>query len=285
VGEENQQRESDFQKGRFSGERPLVVVAELSTYAETVPLVLTALGADVVLAKQERVVIKPNLIEDRPPPVTTDVRCVEALIKYCKDVCSAEVIVAEGSGGCETRDAFARLGYDGLKKEYGVELVDLNNAETVEMTDVSNVFLKRFHFPKVLLGCYLISVPVLKAHSMSEATLGMKNMIGAAPERFYGMGGHYKKWGLHGRLHRAIFEINKFRKPDMTVIDAAVGMATAHLWGPECDPPVGKLVASFDVVAADGVGCGLLGKDWRRVEHIVLADGLLGRADADVKYA
>ena len=47
-----------------------------------------------------------------------------------------------------------------------------------------------------------------------------------------------------------------------SLIDAAVGMATAHLWGPECDPPVGKIAASFDVVAADRVGCDLLGKDW-----------------------
>ncbi len=282
---QNELRESRAGREGALPVRPLVVVGNLSTYSETVPKVLDAIGAAEPLANQRRIVIKPNLIEARHPPITTDVRCVEALIKYCKDVSSAEVIVAEGSGGCETPEAFARLGYNRLRKDYGVELEDLNVAEVVTLTDESNAFLRRFHLPEVLLDSYLISVPVLKAHSMVEVTLGMKNMMGVAPERFYGVGGHYKKWALHARLHRAIFEINKFRRPDLTLIDAAVGMATAHLWGPECDPPVGKIAASFDVVAADRVGCDLLGKDWRRVEHIVLGDGLLGRASAEVRCA
>ncbi len=138
--------------------------------------------------------------------------------------------------------------------------------------------------PGILLDSYLISIPVLKAHSMSGVTLGMKNMIGVAPERYYGAGGHYKKWGLHAKLDRAIMEINRFRKPDLTLIDAAVGMATAHLWGPKCDPPVGKVIASFDPVAADRVGCDMLGKDWRRVGHILFADGVLGQAEAEHRF-
>jgi len=265
-------------------ERPMVVVAELTTYAETVPRVLDALEVGAVLEKQERIVIKPNLIEARHPPVTTDVKCVEAIIEYCRRVSGARIIVADGSGGCETSECFAKLGYERLEKEYGAELVDLNQAKTVTLTDESNVFLKEFHIPEEVLQCYLISVPVLKAHSMTDVTLGMKNMMGVAPERYYGSGGHYKKWGLHKELGQAIIEINKFRKPDLTFIDAAVGMGTAHLWGPRCDPPVGKLIGSFDPVAADKVGCDLLEKDWRRVEHIVAADGLLGQADAEVRF-
>ncbi len=106
--------------------------------------------------------------------------------------------------------------------------------------------------------------------------------VGAAPGRYYGEGGHYKKWGLHRKLDRAILEINKFRKADLTLVDGAVGMAAAHLWGPKCDPPVGKLIASFDPVAADKVGCDMLAKDWRRVGHIFLADGMLGHAEAEL---
>ncbi len=263
-------------------ERTLVAVGNLSRYAETVPRVLNALDARTVFSRQRVIVIKPNLIEAQPPPITTDVQCVEAIVAYCKHCSSARILVAEGSGGCETSECFAKLGYNRLGNDYGVELVDLNQAKTVTLKAPSNVFLKEFHLPEILLECYLISVPVLKAHSMAEVTLGMKNMMGAAPERYYGVGGHYKKWGLHRKLHQAIIEINKFRKPDLTVIDAAVGMAEAHLWGRKCDPPVGKLVASYDVVAADRVGCDLLKKDWRRVEHIVLADGELGRAEAEV---
>lgn len=258
-------------------------MGNLTRYAETVPHVLDALGAGDVLQQQKRILIKPNLIEARPAPVTTDVRCVEAIVVYCRRVSDAELIVADGAGGCETSECFATLGYECLAKEHGVELLDLNRAETVTLTDESNIFLKEFHIPEMLLESYLISVPVLKAHSMAQVTLGMKNMLGVAPEKYYGSGGHYKKWGLHEQLDLAIMEINKFRKPDLTVIDAAIGMATAHLWGPKCDPPVGKVVASFDPAAADRAGCDLLGIDWKKVRHLRLADGPIGSAESCVR--
>ncbi len=267
-----------------SSEKPLVVMADLWSYGETVPRILNALGADSVLRHQKRILIKPNLIEARQAPITTDVRCIEAIVGYCREVSTAEITVADGAGGCETDECFEKLGFRGIEREYGVKLVDLNHAKTVTLTDESNVFLKEFHVPEVVLESYLITVPVLKAHSMADVTLGMKNMMGTAPERYYGSGGHYKKWGLHKKLNCAIIEINKFRKPDLTLIDAAVGMAVGHLWGPECAPPVNRIVASFDPVAADRVGCDLLKKDWRQVEHLRLADGVLGEAEADVTF-
>lgn len=267
-----------------SRRRPLVVVAQLTTYAETVPRVLQALDAGAVLATQKRILLKPNLIEDRPAPITTDVKCVEAVVAFCRKVSPARIVVADGAGGCETNECFSALGYDRLKEQHGVELLDLNRSETVTLRDASNFFLKEFHIPKILLESYVVSIPVLKAHSMTRITLSMKNMIGVAPERYYRQEGHYKKSGLHEKLDRAILELNKLKKPDLTLIDAAVGMVSAHLWGPRCHPPVGKLVGSYDPVAADKVGCELLGKDWRRVEHIVLADGVIGQAEGEVRF-
>jgi uncharacterized protein (DUF362 family) len=66
--------------GRFIHGQPVLVVGKLTTYAETVPRVLSALQAGEVLRQQERILIKPNLIEVRPAPVTTDVKCVEAIV-------------------------------------------------------------------------------------------------------------------------------------------------------------------------------------------------------------
>jgi uncharacterized protein (DUF362 family) len=56
-------------------------------------------------------------------------------------------------------------------------------------------------------------------------------------------------------------------------------MAEAHLWGPHCDPPVDKILAGFDPVAIDAAGADLLGFDWRSIDHIALANGLLGDAE------
>ena len=74
-------------------------------------------------------------------------------------------------------------------------------------------------------------------------------------------------------------DLNRYRTPDFTLIDATVGMAEAHLWGPVCDPPPNRLIASFDPVAADACGTALLKRDWRRIGHIALLNGVLGQAE------
>ncbi len=68
--------------------------------------------------------------------------------------------------------------------------------------------------------------------------------------------------------------------PDLTILDASVGMARYYPGGPRCNPPVGKLIGGFDPVALDAYGAGLLGVDWRSVEHISLAHTILGNAES-----
>ncbi len=81
-------------------------------------------------------------------------------------------------------------------------------------------------------------------------------------------------------MHESIFELNRYRRPDLNIIDARVGLADYHLGGATCNPPVGKLVAGFDPVAVDAEGAALLGFDWRSIDHIAMADGVLGTAEA-----
>jgi uncharacterized protein (DUF362 family) len=134
--------------------------------------------------------------------------------------------------------------------------------------------------PEVLFDAYLISVPVLKAHSLAEVTISMKNLIGCAPPSHYQAGSSWKKSKFHTHLHQAIFELNRYRKPDLCLVDGSVGMAEYHLGGPACDPPVGRLIAGRDPVAVDCAGALLLGRDWRSIDHICLADEILGSAAA-----
>jgi len=69
----------------------------------------------------------------------------------------------------------------------------------------------------------------------------MKNMMGAAPPKHYQQGGHWKKASFHHGIQQALFELNCYRTPDFTLLDATVGMSQAHLWGPTCSPAVNKL--------------------------------------------
>jgi len=257
-----------------------VAVTEFREYPQSVREALDGLDAGAVLAAQERIVIKPNLVNDSPPPITTPVECVEALLDYCREHSNGDIVIAEGTGNCDTSRAFDALGYTEMAARRNVELIDLDQQETTELSNASFKYLKRFPLPRCLLDCFLISVPVLKAHSMSDVTLSMKNLIGIAPASVY-RGGAYRKSKLHGRnnteLHQYILELNQYRKPDLGLIDATIGMAEAHLWGPHCDPPVNKLLASYDPVALDAKGAQLLGFDWRTINHIRDARGIIGK--------
>lgn len=238
--------------------------------------------ADVVAANTKSIIIKPNLVEALYPPITTPVNLVEALVGYIKRISPAiKIIVAEGCGSTsyETDHVFSMLGYTDLADRSGVELLDLNSAPLVKLSKKSCRRWPEFYLPEILFDSFLLSVPVLKAHSLAGVTLTMKNMMGAVPPEHYQQGGHWKKASFHAGIHEAVFDLNQYRCPDFTLLDATIGMQEAHLWGPTCDPPPEKLAASFDPVAIDSYGTRLLGKDWRKVGHIAFAHGKLGCAE------
>lgn len=250
-----------------------------ASFAESVPRALAAIGAEEVLARQRRIVIKPNLVNASPPPVTLPVAFTEALVDAIRSATDAELVVAEGTGDRErdTEAIFRCHGYEELARRKGIPLVDLNEAALVRLENPACEVFPFFMMPEILLDSYVISAAVLKAHSLADVTLSMKNMIGCAPPRYYQQGGHWKKSAFHARMHEAIFDLNRYRLPDLAIIDGSVGLAQHHLGGPACDPPVKKIVAGFDPVAVDAAGAGLLGRDWRQVGHIRLAHGVLGR--------
>lgn len=256
-------------------------IAEFISYEETIPALLTSIGAPDVLRNQRRILIKPNLVNESPPPVTLPVEACAALVRACRQGSRGEIIIAEGTGEkhLTTGEVFAIHGYDRLAKEEGIELVDLNEAELIELRDERNKVFPTFMMPRLVMESFVLSAAVLKAHSLAAVTLSMKNMIGVAPPAYYQKGGHWKKSAFHHKMQSSVFELNRYRKPDLAFIDATVGLADYHLGGPTCDPPPNKLLAGFDPVAVDAAGSEILGFPWQQVGHIKMADGELGRAE------
>ena len=263
---------------------PLGIV-DFSSYEKSVPALMKVLGADQILGDQKKVVIKPNLVNTSPPPVTTPVQLVAAIADYIKSVSNAEIVIAEGCGAplYNTHRPFRKLGYSDLAKSNGMVLTDLNRAETTKLIDHRCRIFPKFMMPRLIMDSFLISVPVLKKHLLAKVTLTMKNMLGCAPPDHYGRF-IWKKSSFHKNLHRSIFEMNLYRTPDLTILDGSVGLSCHHLGGPKCRPPVGKLIGGFDPVSVDAYSSRLLGVDWRNVKHISLAHTVIGRADYPVKY-
>lgn len=262
--------------------KPSVFRTEFTSWEKSVPPLLEGAGLIEGLNEHQTILIKPNLVEALEPPVTTPVELIAVLIDYLQQKApNKKLLIGEGTGApdYDTFHCFDTLGYTQLSAQTGVELLDLNNQECVKKHNPTCSRWPEMHLPKLLDEVFLLSVPVLKVHTLADVTLTMKNMMGCPPPKHYQQGGYWKKSSFHRGIQKAVFDLNQYRSPNFTLLDATVGMAESHLWGVTCEPPVNTLAAGWDPVAIDSYGCSLLGKDWREIGHIRMANGILGKAE------
>jgi uncharacterized protein (DUF362 family) len=259
-----------------------ILFSLMESWQKSVPILLEASALGRKAADHGMVLIKPNLVEVLEPPITTPVTLVETIVDYLLDYLPANnILIGEGCGSTsyDTFYTFDELGYSRLASEKNIRLLDLNTEKLVHKRNPAYQRWPEMFLPEILDRVFLISVPTLKAHSLAKVTLTMKNMMGCAPSSHYCGNGAWAKASFHTSIHEAIFDLNRYRSPDFTILDASIGMARAHLWGPQCNPPVGKVAVSFDPVAIDSYGASLLKKNWQDIGHIVMAHEVLGIAD------
>jgi uncharacterized protein (DUF362 family) len=250
-----------------------VSMVEFTNYTESIKKALDEVKACEFLEQQTAILIKPNLLGPQPFPVTTSIACCDAVLDYVRTCApNADVVVGDGCGdpNMDTHEVFLELGYADWAVEKGIHLIDLNDAPLEWREDPSCEMFPEISLPEIAFTHYIISVPVLKAHMLSAMTGTLKNMMGFAPPRHYSGGkkGCWKKAVFHENLERAIRELNRYRSPDLTVMDASVGLAESHLGGPKCDPPIGKILAGYDPLELDRQAAGLLGLDWHDIGHL-----------------
>ena len=175
---------------------PVFVCRAKGSLKRSVYTLLEAASLAGAIKGQKQVLIKPNLVGAHRPPITTPVVLVEAIAGYVIEKApGAKVLVGDGTGSLEydTWSCFDALGYLGLAGRPGVHLVDLNTEPLVRLEKKGLKRWDEFYMPGVVMDAYLISVPVLKAHTLADVTLTMKNMIGVAPPSHYQQGGHWRK--------------------------------------------------------------------------------------------
>ncbi len=264
----------------------LVYTQKFVSWQESVPSLIRRSGLLQKLAGQQKLLIKPNLVENLEPPITTPVALVASIIDVVHDALpDLEILIGEGCGAVnyDTWRVFTDQGYAEMARNKGGRLVDLNVEEFVAKAVVDHKRWPEVYMPELLDDLFLLSVPVLKAHSLAGVTLTLKNMMGTAPPAKYQQGGHWRKASFHDDVHGSLHDLNRARTPDFTLLDATIGMQQAHLCGPHCDPPKNVLAASADPVAIDAWGADLLGFGWQTIEHIRMLDGILGTTHYVVK--
>lgn len=245
-------------------------------YQISITRALDLIDAGARLPQQGLIIIKPNLTNSSPPPVTTSVAAAKATYNYCKAHTKAEIIIGEGCGNGRTPDVFNALGYTDLANRYGMKLIDFNEAETIILKNDNALQLKQFFMPEIVQQAFVISLPVLKDHSFTKTTIAMKNMFGIAPGRFYS--GSWNKSKLHSpSTDKSVVDVCLYKKPDLSVVDASVALKGMHLAGRHKN--IGLILAGFDPVAVDTLGSKLLGHNPKKLDYLTLANGRLGSMD------
>ena len=244
-----------------------VINQPFKDYRSSVAEALDALSAADRLPGDGLIIIKPNLTNTSPPPVTTPVECAEAVALYCREHTGAEIAIGEGCGSGRTRDTFEKNGYADLAKRLDLRLIDFNEAPAVLLKRSDTIQLKEFHLPEVARDAFIISLPILKDHSMTTTTIAMKNMFGLAPAPFYK--GSWNKSKLHSPdTHASVVDVCLYKRPDLCVVDAVVALTGSHLSG--TPKRLDAILASFDPVAIDAEGTALLGHDPDAIKYIRL---------------
>jgi uncharacterized protein (DUF362 family) len=250
----------------------VVPVSSPNDYPSATKRALDETGAVGCLSGFSRIIVKPNIVNSSPPPVTTDVRCVMAIVAYLKERLNMEVIVAEGSGEGNTADNFRINGYGEITEKFGVELVDLDSLPVKKHENSRAGELKEIFLPEILEKAGLVSVPPAKDHTITTVTLGLKNMVGCLPAKHYSGYWSYKKSQIHAvNEHQAIADLMLYIKPHLTFIDASQGLKGGHLSGSVPDPPLGKIIAGTNVLAVDRETARILGHEPGTVHHLTLA--------------
>ena len=274
---------------KLSREKPSRVgVAKGKDVAETVrQAVSSAGGLGKVVSPGSRVLIKPNLSVALPARsgVTTNPRVVTALIQLVREAGAGEILVGESAVvGFDAGEIFDALKVRSLFENAGARVVNLDRDQPVEVEVPRGEVLKKV---KIWRTAYesdvLISVPKMKTHFQTGVTLSLKNMKGTITDEskriIHRIGVPVKKREEYG-LDQGIVDLNTVISADLAVIDATVSLE-GFVPGPRLvGNPVrmDTIIAGFDSVAVDAVGCRVIGLDPQEARHIRLAhERKLGR--------
>jgi uncharacterized protein (DUF362 family) len=250
-----------------------VAKVKFTDYQTSITRALDLINAPSALPQNGLIIIKPNLTNSSPPPVTTSVNAVEAVYNYCASHTKARITIGDGCGSGSTPQVFKALGYTDLAKKYGIELIDFNDWPAITCKNSKALILKEFHMPEIVKDAFIISLPVLKDHSFTKTTIAMKNMFGIASAKYYS--GSWNKSKLHSpSTDKSVVDICLYKKPALSVVDAAVALKGMHLSGRLEN--LNLILAGIDPVAVDTVGSELLGHNPEKLPYLTLAHNLHG---------
>ena len=219
-----------------------------------------------------RVLLKPNLVEFEPGSViNTHPVMVHAALEAFRSL-GAEVRIAEGPGHRRnTLDLADAAGYFRVIPRFEELFTDLNTDDPAPL-DLSRPTsrLRRLYLPRTALACdLLVSMPKMKTHHWTGATLSMKNLFGLVPGAIYGWPKNVLHWS---GIHECIVDLYHAFPRSFAIVDGVVGMEGN---GPIQGTPkaAGVVVAGPDLAAVDATCCRLMRIEPAAIGYLRMAAG------------
>jgi uncharacterized protein (DUF362 family) len=246
---------------------PEIVAAHGSDPARMLAVALGAVGGIARFVRSgESVLIKPNMAWDRAPEqgANTNPLLVAELVRQCRAAGARRVVVADNPVHDAERVA-DRSGIRRATAEAGGELV-LPAASGFTRATLGGALLDNWDVLSVVFAAdRVINVPIVKTHSLSLMTCGLKNLMGLIDARSR----------LHQEIHASLVDLAAAFRPTLTVVDATRVMLRGGPTGGRLDDVAARdaIAVGTDPVACDAWGARQLGLDPREVPHLVQAEG------------
>ena len=248
--------------------KPLVSIVKYQDAYQSVREAIELCDGLRHLRKDDKILIKPNLLAwdfdlpYSPFGVIATSAVVFALVRVLNENGYTKLTIGEGPMALPKptgRAIYKVLGYEKLRDQYGVELVDFNEEkfEEVNLGELKLSIAKR-----ALEADKVINVPVLKTHNQCKISLGVKNLKGCLNRK--------SKEFCHGKdLDLSYtFPLIAARLPvALTIIDGVFALEK----GPSNTGKAFRkdlLIASTDVLACDVVGSEIMDYRPADIEHL-----------------
>ncbi len=237
-------------------------------------------GLGKAIRSQDRVLLKPNFNSDDPPPGSTAMDFLMAVIEILRDHGCTHIAVGDSAGRpwVPTANVFKRLGLFERMKGAQISLLDFDQTQFIDVP-IGGEFLEVIAYPKDLEDFdKIIYLPTMKTHYLAGFSMSLKLTVGLAHLADRSL--------LHSENNQFVSqraaEMSIPVKPDLILMDGRVSFVSG---GPAHGLAVhpGVILGSGDPVALDVQGVRFL-QNYAAVNHLVMDAWSLPQIKTAVKH-
>ena len=216
-------------------------------------------GLDSLIDKQEKILLKPNLLKKAEPDraVVTHPSVAGAFARLLSEEGCPNVFLSDSCGIGSTTAVVRASGMEDILKKYQTKILDFSSSVKVKYPE--GVQAQEFVIPKELseMDC-IISLAKMKTHALERITGAVKNSYGFIYGNYKRIG--HTQYPSADSFARMLVDLNKYTSPRLYVLDGVLAMEGN---GPGSGDPISMnvILMSKDPVALDSVFCRLIHLD------------------------